>query len=324
MKIGIDIGYGFTKAVNELGDKVIFPSLVAPAGASSLLGLFRDTDDYRPTINISGQQQSEFLVGNAARHSFAVTQALSKEKPPELHDPLFLTAAALLGDVHQDYDVAVVLPLAYYASQKDVLQMRLQALSAHVRLNGADCFINNPNVHVLPQGAAVLLNEGIALPTRGYVGVVDPGTYTTEFLLFEMRDGQPVPVYEACGSVEAGIHLVYSAIAREFQAQTGSPLPVGMEQMIVDQAMNHEDICYYGDKIHLYDVFCSSQKNIATVITQKVLSAWGNRAGYIQTTLLAGGGPKFFGDALCNAFPCHDIVKDAVFANAQGGLSFLK
>lgn len=328
MKIGIDIGYGFTKAVNENGEKVIFPSLVAPAaGHDALGGVFSQTQDYRVVV-AAGHKKIDLLVGDAARHSFAVSQVLNKEKPPELHDPLLLTAISLLGQKSQkssELSIGVGLPLAYYTSQKDELQQRLHRLSVFVTVNGIEQYVSGPEVEVqvLPQGAGVLLKVAGQLPLRGYIGVVDPGTYTTEYLLFDIKDGQPVPILEACGSVEIGTNLVYSAIAREFQAQTGSPLPTSMEHEITRQALNREVIRYYGKAYYLDDVAYTARKNVSTALSQKVLAAWGNRTGYIQYTFLAGGGPLFFGSDLCNSFPCPVIVDEPVFANAEGYLAFL-
>ncbi len=323
MKIGIDIGYGFTKAVNENGEKVIFPSLVAPAaGHDALGGVFSQTQEYRVGI-AAGHKKVDLLVGDVARHSFAVSQALNKEKPPELHDPLLLTAIGLLGEKSSEFSIGVGLPLAYYTSQKENLKQRLNQLSVFVTINGIEQYVSGPEVQVLPQGAGVLLKAGNKLPLRGYVGVVDLGTYTTEYLLFDIKDGQPVPILEACGSVEIGTNLVYSAVAREFQAQTGSPLPTGMEHEITRQALNREAIHYYGKAYYLDDVAYTARKNVSTALSQKVLAAWGNRTGYIQYTFLAGGGPLFFGSDLCNSFPCPAIVDEPVFANAEGYLAFL-
>mgnify|MGYP000921580733 CR=1 FL=1 len=322
MKIGIDIGYGFTKAVNEDGLKVIFPSLVAHAGHDALGGIFSQTQEYRVSIAV-GHKKAELLVGEAARHSFVVSQALNKEKPPELHDPLLLTAIGLLGQKNSEISIGVGLPLAYYASQKEELQNRLKRLSTCVTVKGIEQYISNLEVQVLPQGAGVLLKAGNQLPSRGYIGVVDPGTYTTEYLLFEMKDGQPVPILEACGSVEIGTNLVYSAVAREFQAQTGSPLPIGMEHEITQQALSREAIRYYGKSYYLDDVVYTARKNVSTALSQKVLAAWGNRTGYIQYTFLAGGGPLFFGSVLHKSFPCSVVVDEPVFANADGYLAFL-
>lgn len=322
MKIGIDIGYGYTKAVNENGDKVIFPSLIAPAGHDALSGMFSQTEEYRVTIR-NGHYKNDLLVGEAAKHSFVVSQVLNKEKPPELHDPLLLTCISLLGHNNSEFSIGVGLPLAYYAFQKENLKHRLNEVTCSVNANGKECYVSELNVEVFPQGAGVLFKVGSMLPIKGYVGVIDPGTYTTEYLLFEIKHGQPVPIHEACGSVEFGTNLVYSAVAREFQSQTGSPLPIGMENEITLQALNRELTSYYGKTYSLSEAAYTAKNNVAAAISQKVLAAWGNRTGYIQKTFLAGGGPLFFGKDLYNSFPHPIIVDDPVFANANGFLAFL-
>lgn len=321
MKIGIDIGYGFTKAINECGEKLIFPSLVAPAGHDALSGMFSQTEEYRVKIK-NGHYNNDLLIGEAAKHSFAVTQVLNKVKPADLHDPLVFTCIGLLGQNNPELTIGVGLPLAYYASQKEGLQTRLNQLSSYITINGKDHNIKQIKAEVFPQGAGVLLASN-GLPSKGYIGVIDPGTYTTEFLLFEMRNGQPVPIHEACGSVEVGTSLVYTAVAREFQAQTGSPLPIGMEHEITLQALNRETIKYYDKTYSLSDAAYQARNNVATAISQKVLAAWGNRTGYIQNTFLAGGGALFFGAEFYKSFPSVTVVDDPVFANAHGYLAFL-
>lgn len=322
MKIGIDIGYGYTKACNDNGSKVIFPSLVAPSGADALGGMFSQNEEYRVSI-VSGNQSMNLLIGEAAKHSFAASQVLNREKPPAIHDPLLMTAIGLLAEQNTDLNIGVGLPLAYYSSQKEGLQSRLNKLSAYVNVNNHEYYIKNPAVQVLPQGAGILFKAGAKLPPKGYVGVIDPGTYTTEYLLFEIKGGQPVPILEACGSVEAGIHLVYSAVARDFQAQTGSPLPVGMENEIVKQAFNREQVKYFGKSYSFDTAAFEARRNVAMVIVQKILAAWGNRTGYIQSTIFGGGGTTFFAADLIDAFPCPLLVDDPIFANAEGYLAFI-
>lgn len=322
MKIGIDIGYGFTKAVNENGEKIIFPSLIAPAGHDALSGMFSQTEEYRVRIR-NGHYENDLLVGEAAKHSYVVSQVLNKEKPPEIHDTLLLTAISLIGEEHSEFNIGIGLPLAYYAYQKEDLKKRLNELSCSLNINGREHNVSKLNTEVFPQGAGVLLKASNMLPISGYIGVIDPGTYTTEYLLFEMKDGQPVPIHEACGSVEVGTNLVYSAVAREFQAQTGSPLPIGMEHEITLQALNREVIFYYGKTYSLSDAAYTARNNVSIAISQKVLAAWGNRTGHIQKTFLAGGGPLFFGSDLYKSFPCPIIVDDPIFANAYGYLTFL-
>lgn len=322
MKIGIDIGYGYTKAVNENGQKISFPSLVAPSGPDYLKGVFSAMDNYQVEIT-TGRQNTHLFVGEAARSSYAVSRSLARDKLPELHDPLLLTAAALLGGEDRVLEIGVGLPLAYYVSQKDSLQVRLQSLAAHVKVNGNKKYVGFPLIKVIPQGAGVLFLKQDALPRNGFVGVVDIGTYTTEYLLFEIREGRPVPVMEASGSVEAGVHLVNRAIAAEFQTLTGSPLPLEMEKQVIGKALNGEPVRYYNKDYLLEGAAITARKNIAMVITQKVISAWGNRTGYIEITFLAGGGPGFFGPDINSSLPNALAVEDAFYANANGYLAFL-
>ncbi|NLW45230.1 MAG: ParM/StbA family protein [Syntrophomonadaceae bacterium] len=316
MKIGIDVGYGYVKAISDAGQKTSFPAMIAPSGNGLGLGdVFKDTVEYQVAID-----QSKYMVGDAAKQSFLATQTMSREKPPEIHDPLLLTAAHLLSGDDDRLEIGVGLPLAYYSAQKGSLKNRLQNLKADVVIGDKHKHISFDRVNVFPQGAGVLLCCQSMLPLNGYVGLIDIGTYTTEYILFQMKSGRPIPVLEASGSVEAGVHLVYSAVAREFQNKTGSPLPVEMEAEVTEKALRGEPVTFDGRK-HMLDAI-QAREDVALVICQKVLSAWGNRTGHIETTLLAGGGALFFRKDL-KGFPGQYIVQDPFFANARGYLGFI-
>jgi len=316
LKIGIDVGYGYVKAINDEGQKTSFPAMIAPTGNGLGLGdVFKDTVEYQVTID-----QSKYMVGDAAKQSFLATQTMSREKPPEIHDPLLMTAAYLLSGEDGRLEIGVGLPLAYYSAQKDALRNRLMRLKTDVVIKERHKHISFNRVEVFPQGAGVLLCCQSMLPLSGYVGLIDIGTYTTEYILFQMKSGQPIPILEASGSVEAGVHLVYSAVAREFQSKTGSPLPVEMEAEVTEKALRGEQITFDGKK-HTLNA-AQAREDVALAICQKVLAAWGNRTGHIETTLLAGGGALFFRQNL-KGFPGQYIVQDPFFANARGYLRFL-
>ncbi len=308
--------------MNEHGRKISFPSLVAPGGQNlGLKEMFGNTPEYQVSIT-TGSSQENLLVGEAAKQSFVATQILSQKKPKEFHDPLLLTAVHLLEENDNCNEIAVGLPLAYYANQKEALEKRLKSLNAYVSIQEFQKYISFSHVQVIPQGAGVLFVCSEILPENGFIGVVDIGTYTTEYLLFQLKKGKPIPVLEACGSVETGVHLVYSAISREFQTQTGSPLPTEMESYVVEKTLNGEPVSYNGKKYVLTPKAIESRKQIASAISQKILAAWGNRTGHLDTTLLAGGGSLFFEKDITQ-FPNQHIVSDAVFANASGYLALL-
>lgn len=49
-------------------------------------------------------------------------------------------------------------------------------------------------------------------------------------MLFEIKNGMPIPMPDACGSIEAGIYLAQRSIAEDFENRTGAPLPQRMYQ----------------------------------------------------------------------------------------------
>jgi len=54
LKIGIDIGYGYVKAINDEGQKISFPAMIAPSGNGLGLGdVFKDTVEYQVAIDKS-------------------------------------------------------------------------------------------------------------------------------------------------------------------------------------------------------------------------------------------------------------------------------
>ncbi|APC08604.1 hypothetical protein MTJW_14450 [Moorella thermoacetica] len=322
--VGVDVGYGFVKAVSSVA-RVVFPAVVAPYIEDPLSGLFHDRTGHRVRVRKANGEVEEKLVGEAALRSLAATVTLSREKPAALHDLMLLTAAYLAGagdrgPFPKQVDLAVGLPLAYFRAQKDALKKRLESLAAWVSVDGGEeKHISFGQVLVFPQGAGAVLAGVVALPGNGYLGVVDVGTYTTDYLLFEDQgDNIPRPLPEACGSLEAGVNLLHRALAGEFQRQTGAPLAPAMYQDAVEGAMVGRPIHYAGRDIQLEEAFMKARRDIAQAIAQGVLAAWGGRAGFVALTILAGGGACLFEDELLRALPGARVAQDPLFANAQG------
>jgi plasmid segregation protein ParM len=92
MHIGVDIGYGQTKAISEKGEKVVFPSLVAPMTKGPL----QDNTQHKARIQCASVSMKEVFVGESARYSKTIHQLSGQEKPAEIHDILLLTAIGLL------------------------------------------------------------------------------------------------------------------------------------------------------------------------------------------------------------------------------------
>ncbi|MEW5935804.1 MAG: ParM/StbA family protein, partial [Bacillota bacterium] len=248
MKLAVDVGYGYSKALSETGRRACFPSACSPAPPDVAPGVFAAMP-HRVEV-IRGGKAERYLVGEAALRSRTAAVTLSREKPAEIHDVLLLAAAYLAG-AGRATSLAVGLPLAYYRTQRQALAARLAGLAAQVSVDGGPPreidFAGG--VRVVPQGAGVVLAEP-RLPD-GLVGAVDVGHHTTDYLLIEVRDGQPLPLLDYCGSVEAGAHLVAAAVAREFSAQTGAPLDLAEAVQVTDWVRQGQPVTYDGRPLDL-------------------------------------------------------------------------
>jgi len=271
-------------------------------------------------------RKGEFLVGEAAQGSFLASGFLGAEKPADLHDLLLLTACALAGvggkgPFPGQCDLAVGLPLAFYKAQREALKARLEGLAAWVSVNGGEeQYISFRRVLVVPQGAGVVFAQGLPRG-RGFAGVVDVGQYTTDFLLVDLRTLNPV--VEACGSVEAGCHLVAQRVGQAYLSKTGRPLPPRMERFVLDAAREGQPVPFRGREIDLTPDFDAALREVATTVSRQVLSAWRDIADMITVTCLAGGGVLLLGEHLAKAFPNPVLVKEPVFANVLGYLRML-
>lgn len=328
MLISIDVGYGYTKAVSEGGCKISFPSIVAPVSVDLFDGVFNNNIGHRAEITTLENGSLEKMVGYLALNSVAAQSIVARhEKPAEIHDVLLFTAAYLCGagsfsEVHKKgVDLTVGLPLSFYRKQRGILKERLSKLAAWTNIDGKEKrYISLNEVTVFPQGAGALASLGSSLPKEGLVGLIDIGTYTTDFMLFEIKNSMPIPIPDACGSIEAGIYLAQRAVANEFEKRTGSPLPPRMYQQVTELARHGSFINYEGNKVHLTDAWRKAQKEIADTISGHVLVAWGDRAGFLNMAVFAGGGSILFWDILQKTFSNSVYAEEGVFANAVGFL----
>lgn len=326
MNISVDVGYGYTKAVSDAGTRVSFPSATAPGAVDpmeGMEGIFERRTDYSVRItDLNGSIERQ--VGQAALQSIACRTFIAREeKPSDMHDILVLTAAYLVSDNGMDTSLAVGLPLSYYKAQKNVLKERLETLNAWVSVNGKkEKYVRFKNVKVFPQGTGALVAFG-TVPEKGIIGLLDIGTYTTDYLLFEIKDGVPTPVVEACGSYETGIFLAHKAVALEYKKATGSTLPLKNYQRVFDDVLKGEPVPYWGREVNLTPAWLKVRRQIAETIVSGAVAAWKDQINELALTIFAGGGSAIFFDILGRMFPHSVLVEDGYFANAVGFLKMI-
>jgi plasmid segregation protein ParM len=315
MQISIDVGYSQVKAMSQNGKRVMFPAVKADITHDPTAGMFTQLGHNVRLRTFNSTQ--EVLVGEGALRSLNATTTLTREKSAEIHDLFVLTAAYLCG-AQGRIDLAVGLPLSYYRFQRQELKNRLQKINAHVKINdGPERYISINNVEVFPQGVGLLLADDLVLAQYGRIAVIDIGYYTTDYLLFELIDGSPVPIPELCGSADTGIHVASRSIANIYQEKTGALAP----KFLLNQLISGENVFYKGQELLLNTDLDKVLKRSAELITQDLMAVWGKQADNISQTVLAGGGAILLNKFL--DFPNTYIPCDPVYANANGYMTML-
>lgn len=312
--IAIDIGYSAVKAISENGMRVCFPSVVAPASEDLLNGAVRNI--LKHSIKTSTGQ--EYWVGEAALQSSNAISTLSREKPAEIHDMLIATAAYLLGATEGD-TLAVGLPISYYRTQRQELHKRLLMLNDFISVDGNDTKrISFGSVKVFPQALGALFLQDLG---DGFVGVIDIGYLTTDYLLFDVRQGQPIPILEACGSVEIGVSQIHQRLATVFHAKTGVNLPIYMQDKAVEKSLCGETLVVAGKEIDLSREIKQICRETARQVEEAVKSRWRDKIDFASQILGIGGGMELLKPYFM--LPQLVIMADPVFANAEGFLKLI-
>ncbi|NMA64491.1 MAG: ParM/StbA family protein [Syntrophomonadaceae bacterium] len=322
MQMGIDVGYGQVKGVSEKGKKVIFPSLVAPLTKGPL----ENDMKHKVFIQCSSVSMRESAVGDGARYSKLIQQLSGQEKPTEAHDILLLTAIALLAeDTKEPISLGVGLPLAYYAAQKDQLKQRLSCMAGKVSVDGSlQHQVSFSRVEVFPQGTGAIAASGIDYSSSGRIGLIDIGTYTTDFVLLEIENGRKSFIPDGCGSREIGAYQLFESLDKAFQAKAGMPLPIREYSRTLDNALQQKPLCFDGKEIHLHKTLEYAMEELTDSVMSQVRAVWGDWARFLDYTILAGGGSVVLHDRLKNKLSNPVMAKDPVFANAWGYLEYVK
>ncbi|KUK32067.1 MAG: hypothetical protein XD63_0658 [Thermoanaerobacterales bacterium 50_218] len=324
MNIAVDVGYSSVKAVSEHGGRVMFPSFIAPATELSLGELSQTSVGHFVRVKpFAGEPLSYFVGELALKEGLEVEFTMEREKYLDrTHDVFLLTAVGLLFSnckrVADKINIAVGLPISYFAKQKDSLQAHIRNLSAYISVDGSEFqLIEFNEVLVYPQAAGALF-KALELPESGLAALIDIGYKTTDYLVVETSP-KVRPVSKLSGTIEIGAFNLYSTVAKEYERQTGGTLDWGYLPYVVKEGK----VPYRGTVIDLRDTIRSIKAETARVIASRVLAAWKGTADIIQVVYLAGGGALEFGD-LVSMLPAAKVLPDPQWANAEGFLSALQ
>ncbi len=307
MKIAVDVGHGFVKALSEMGVRVIFPSLICPVPPSVDLG------DYARMEAIS-IDNVPYLVGDPARPHASPLWSRDKAVDEDTLR-LILTAVAQLGAVGPA-QLATGLPLAWFGSQRKALKEALMGYGGVVQCPGQPpqrLWIEQ--VKVLPQGVAAASALIAAANYRlGEYVVADIGYRTTDFIVVSKRSDGTIRFDAAqAGSLEIGTHAVASLVAQGLEQEFHLPF-----QPAEVESVSH--VFIDGLEIELGPrrnaAIGAISRQLRAVLTEKLDDQLAKAADMV----LCGGGAS----VLAAAFPRAVIALEPQWGNVQAYLTALR
>lgn len=300
LKIAVDVGHGFTKGLSESGKRVLFPSLIALAPSGPDLGDFAGS---APIV----VNDHTYLIGESARLS--ASSLFSREKSTDsLTLALTWSAVAqLTGPGYHTVEIAVGLPLSWYAVQKTTLAAALRGT-----VDVDYCRLLIESVTVFPQGIGALL--AIDTLPDGLIGLVDVGYRTVDYLVAQVQGGVPRPILDRSGTWQNGMHVAYTAMSQRLEKQT----TIRFEP---HELVERESVMASGQRVQLEPYRAVALQALAGELSRHLATSWDGIAEKLDALFLAGGGALALQPYL--EFPGQQILPDSQWANAQGYLGLL-
>jgi len=327
MIVGVDIGYGYTKAVGEAG-QVVFPSVVGKAERIRYENdLHRQLgSDGEPGIALVTEEGDRFVGELALLQSRVQWTLLDRSR---VEDPsarlLFLAALSELtgGDKGtREFRVVTGLPVKWYGDRDKVVD---QLRGKHIvqRVNGYKLVqrFSVADVLVVPQPFGSLFNTILGTDgqivdedlARGRLGVIDIGTFTTDYVLV---DGLRY-VERGSGSISTGMSKAYQLVGRSLLDTFG--LDLRMHE--VDRVVREEKVTLFGEERNIDWL----AEPVFDVLAEEVLAQagtlWGDGRD-LRAILVTGGGAIALGERICRRYPHARVLDDAPMANVRGFLKY--
>lgn len=306
MNVAVDAGHGYTKGLSVGGQRILFPSLIAP------LPPFVDLADFGHS-DIITIDDAPYLVGDAARTH--ATPLWSRDKAADTDTlRLILVAAAKLGSVGP-IQLATGLPLSWFGSQRRSFRKALTGFGSVVQLpNHAPQRLWFESVRVLPQGvaAAAPVLSGADFEAGDYL-VVDIGYRTTDYIVVtKAEDGSLDYEPSAAGSLEIGMHTVTQTIAQAITDQY-------QVSYSASEVESRPFVVVRGQKIDVTQRFHEARQVTAKRLAQELAAALGPQVDKLMGIVAVGGGS----DILAAAIPGIIVPEEPQWANVVGYLMAL-
>lgn len=333
MRISVDIGFGYTKAVSESGREVTFPSVVGRKFASSLEGILGGyQEEYVVTLSYpekADEEAQSFYVGDAAMTAGGNRTWEEHHAKNRNLEVLISTAIGLLNENDDEpVQLAVGLPMSVFNAQQSELKKKLSGLNMTCTIGSETKHLKVESVFVFPQGAGVYYAalhdidgsiKNMELVNK-QVAVIDVGYRTTDYLFMAKAKKGLVPRPEPfSGSEDIGMNTAHT----EIQTAIMKPLKSQPDILDIEKALlwHNGMMPIKGGEFDLKPYRKTAYEDLANEIISRLKRRWGDDINTLSAIIIGGGG----GDALYshfeNSFPAVMKVEKPEYANARGYLA---
>jgi len=330
--LGIDIGFGFTKATNGK-DTLIFKSLF---GDAADIQFWADFGDDTPTdhIHVTIDGKSYFIGDLAEQQSSVLHFTLDQEKLiTEFVRILSLTVAGMFqqkgASINVPINVVSGLPIGYFKQNHERFDELLTGHHTIVyhshdgREITKEIYINKIRMLPQPMGSILnlLMNEKGKIVDRELanqkVGVVDIGFRTTDFIILDRLRY----IDRGSRTIDSGISKGFSFIANKLREKAG----VSVELYRLYRAAETGTIKMRGHGFAFAKIRDQVYSQLAGTIANEIDRLWADDWD-IDTIILSGGGCRELAQYLQpliagNVIPV-DLSKDPRLNNVLGYMKY--
>jgi plasmid segregation protein ParM len=328
MTIGLDMGYGYTKAVTA-SDSIIFPSVMGQAGNINFRA--EEITSKYPGMTLLDKADRLWL-GDLALSQLRTTQLRrlrarattgDNEIANDFRRRLMLAAIGLLGaraNVEETLHVQIAtgLPVDHML---DAIDLKTNLIGTHLIKTDSAAFIANvTDVFVMPQPYGSMYAESLT-PTGAInkhytytrTGVCDIGTYTLDIAV----DDDMEYIASESGSLEAGLYLAHEYIAEAINARHRER----PSQRVVEDVIKHGYFSAFGEREDMRAEVEQALKPLREAVVTLANDRWG-RGMNLEVIYLTGGGAPLVASAMRAIYRHAHVLENPVFANARGYLQF--
>jgi plasmid segregation protein ParM len=328
--LGIDVGFGFTKASNG-NNRVLFKSIIGDYADIQFRSELEEPSSTQ-NLQVTIEDQSYF-VGDLAEQQSSFRQfTLDQSKLlTDFVQILALTAAGLCAEDGHAINVVSGLPVGYFKQDakkfKDILTGSHQ-ITFHQRGGGKNTKnIQINKVKMVPQPLGSLINllmdeNGKIIDrqlAKQKIGIVDIGFRTTDFILCD----QLKYIDRGSSTVKNGISNCFSIIADKLRQQSG----VNVELYRLYKAVRKGSIKIKGSEYSLVNLRDKVYAHAAGKLANEINRLWADDWD-IDSIILTGGGSMELSTHLHPLIEGHVIPvekgDDTRFNNVLGYIKYGK